>query len=104
MALIDAFFTQSAEVKPFERQGDGEPIFGAVETRPCRIEMGAHLTTVHDRKDGQIDQVEARALMFCNGPKIPTDSIVTYDGEDYRVVRCEEMVGFGFSHCEVYLM
>ena len=104
MALIDAFFTQSVQIKPFVCQGAGEPIYGAVETRSCRMEMGAHLTTVHKTEQGQIDQVEARALMFCNGPKIPTDSIVTYDGEDYKVVRCEEMVGFGFSHCEVYLM
>lgn len=104
MSLIEAFFTQTATVKPFIRQGAGEAVYGTVATRSCRIELGAHMMTTFKHPDGQIDQVEARARMFCVGDKIPNDSIVTYDGVDYTVLDCKIKRGFGFSHLEVYLM
>ena len=104
MAFIEAFFTQTADVKPFIRQGAGEAIYGPVATRSCRIEMGSHMMTTYKHPSGQIDQVEARAKMFCIGDPIPIDSIVTYAGEDFIVTKCSVMRGFGFSHLEVYLM
>ena len=104
MALIEAFFTQTATIKPFIRQGAGKPIYGPVETRSCRIQMGANMMTTYKNPSGQIDQIEARAKMFCTGDAIPVDSIVTYDGTDYVVTQCSIMRGFGVSHLEVYLM
>lgn len=103
MGVIEAFFTQSVDIKPFIRQGAGEAIFGPLETRSCRMQMGAYLSTLYVRQNGQIDQVEARAKMFCVGEKIPTDSIVIYDDEEYRVIDCKIEGGFAFSHLEVYL-
>lgn len=104
MGLIEAFFCDEVDIKPFVRQGAGEAIYGGLETRSCRMEEGARLTSVHKAQSGQIDQVEARATMFCVGDKIPNDSIVKYGDEEYVVIDCQRKSGFGFSHWEVYLM
>lgn len=102
--LIDAFLNEQVEIKPYIRMsGGGTPVYGETETRACRMEMGAYLRGVYKAASGQIDQVEARAKMFCTGNKIPSDSIVTYDGEDYKVIDCQIMRGFGYSHLEVVL-
>lgn len=103
MGLIEAFFMQEVSITPYLRQGAGEAVYGPPETRSCRLEMGAYLMTTYKDPDGVIEQVEARATMFCVGDKIPINSIVTYDGEEYKVINCEEMRGFGTSHLEVFL-
>ena len=104
MALIDAFLTETATIQPYIRQGAGHALYGEAQTRSCRIEMQAHLMTSYKNASGQIDQVEARAKMFCTGDPIPADSLVTYNDETYKVINCEIMRGFGYSHLEVYLM
>ena len=103
-SLIEAFFDQEVEIRPYERMGAGKPIYGPTETRACRIEFGHHLMTTYKHPSGQIDQVEARALMFCTGEIIPDGSIATHGGHDYTVVSCDPMMGFSQSHLEVYLM
>lgn len=104
MGLIAAFFNQECIIRPFDHLGDGEPVYGEEETRPCRLQDGLHLRTTYKHPSGQIDQVEARAKLFCEGPKIPASSIVTCDGAEYVVVDCNAARGFFPNHQEAYLM
>lgn len=104
MSLIEAFFRQTVTVTPYIREGNGEPIYGAAETRKCRLERGRHIQTTYKNPDGQIDEVVANAKMFCTGNPIPEKSLVTFDGQDMTVIRCAVMNGFNDHHLEVYLM
>ena len=104
MGVIAAFFNQECVIHPFIRHGGGETIYGEDETRPCRLEEGKHLRTTYKNPNGQIEQVEARAKLFCEGEEIPTSSIVTCDGKSYIVVDCHGARGFFLNHQEAYLM
>ena len=103
MAIIEGFFTQTVIVKPFLRQGSGEPVYGKTEPRKCRLERGLNLKTVYKDRDGQIDQNVASAKMFCVGTPIPPRSIVTFEGAEYTVINCRDHGGFVGDHLEVYL-
>lgn len=102
MSLIELFFTQTATITPFVREGSGCPIFGTPETRKCRMERGRHLMG-GGSADGTVDQIVANARMFCVGDAIPSRSRVTCDGQDFVVISCEVMRGFADNHLEVYL-
>ena len=82
MALIDLFFRQTATIKPFIREGNGEPVYGNEETRPCRMQRGKRLDSTYKNPDGEIDEVTANARMFCRGEPSPARSLVTCDGQD----------------------
>lgn len=103
MALIDFILTQCCVIHPWVREADGEDIYGVIEERPCRIQTGSHLRHTYVDPDGVLDQVEARAQMYCTGPKIPTRSKVECDGETYIVIDCYDAKGFIGNHLEVYL-
>lgn len=104
MGLISAFFRQTATITPFVRQGNGEPIYGEPEQRPCRMERGKHIKTVYKNMDGLFDDVVADAKMFCEGEAIPPDSKVECDGQQFTVINCRVMNGFADHHLEVMLM
>ena len=103
MGMIEAFFTQTVTIKNYVRQGSGEPIYGKMEMRKCRIESGLNMKTVYKNPDGQIDQTVASARMFCVGPPIPPRSIVTFEGQELTVINCRDHGGFANDHLEVYL-
>jgi len=101
--MIESFFTKQVVIKPFIRQGSGEPVYGEIETRKCRMERGLNLKTVYKNPDGQIDDTAASAKMFCVGKPIPPRSIVTYEGQEFTVINCADHGGFSNDHLEVYL-
>lgn len=103
MGLISAFFTQTAVITPFIREGNAEPIYGETETRVCRLERGRHLHHLYVNPAGSLDQIEANAKMFCEGDPIPSRSLVVCDGQEFTVINCEIMNGFADNHLEVYL-
>ena len=103
MALIDAFLKKTARIKPYIRDAGGEVIYGEEEYRKCRLQRGGNLRTTYKNPDGQIDQVLANAKMFCTGMPIPAKSIITCDGEEFVVMRCDVATGFSDDHLEVYL-
>ena len=102
MPFIDAFLTDTVIVHSFKFEGDGEPVFDAPETRKARVELNPALA---NRVQGytSIDEVPAKALMFCTGSPIPTRSRVEYEGAEYSVKQCSVCKGFSFSHLEVIL-
>ena len=102
MSLIMAFLAQEATIRPFIREGGAEPIYGAAETRKCRLQRGRHLQSAPGG-DGTADQVVANAKMFCEGAPIPERSIVTCDGGEYTVINCDIKNGFADNHLEVWL-
>lgn len=103
MSLIDAFYKDIVQIQPFVRAGSGKPIYGTTETRNCRFEVGANLETTYKTPSGAIEQVRAKAKMFCSGDTIPDKSIVTFEETDYTVISCRQKKGFRASHLEVYL-
>lgn len=104
MPLIEAFFKQTATIRPYLREGGGGPLYGEEETRACRMERGRHIQTVYKYVDGQVDEVLANAKMFCIGDLIPEKSLVIYDGQEMTVIQCKVATGFKDHHLEVYLM
>lgn len=103
MALIDFALTQTCTIHPWLREAAGDDVYGPEETRSCRIQMGAHLRHTYVNPRGVLDQVEARAYMYCTGSKIPIRSKVECEGETYIVVDCYDARGFAGNHLEVYL-
>lgn len=103
MALIEMFFTQTAAVTPFERMGNGVPIYGQTYTIKCRLERGKHLQNVYKNLDGTGDSIVANAKMFCVGEAIPDRSLVVCDGQEFTVINCDVKNGFADDHLEVYL-
>lgn len=102
MSLISAFFAQSAQIRPFIRDGAAEPVYGPSEARKCRLQRGRHLLQTSGA-NGTADQVVANAKMFCEGDPIPERSIVEVDGQSYTVISCDIKNGFVDNHLEVYL-
>lgn len=102
MALIDAFFTQTATIQPFSHMGNGAPIYGEAETRACRMERGKNLRTVGGAS-GDVEEIVAHARMFCTGNPIPSRSKVACEGQEFTVINCVVMNGFADHHLEVYL-
>ena len=102
MSLIEMLFTQQATITPFLREGNAEPIYGEVESRKCRIERGRYLVNTAGA-NGTADQVVANARMFCVGQSIPERSLIDSDGQQYVVINCVIMNGFGDHHLELYL-
>lgn len=102
MPFIEAFLKDTVIVRPFKFEGDGEPVFDAAETRKARVELNPALA---NRVAGNtsIDEVPAKARMFCTGSFIPTRSRVEFEGEEYTVRQCSVCKGFSFSHLEVIL-
>lgn len=103
MALIDFLLRQTATITPWVRYANGEDIYGETETRPCRIQRMRDLEVTYKNPDGTIDQVVARATMFCCGSPIPERSVVKVDGQEYIVLRCYRAFGFSEDHLEVTL-
>lgn len=103
MAAIGFLLRQTATVKPWIRSANGEDIFGAVETRKCRIQRRRDLEHTFKNPDGSMDQVVARAKMFCTGEPIPERSIVTIGNDEYIVIECYRAIGFTENHLEVIL-
>lgn len=103
MALIDFLLTQEAEITPFIRQVNGEDVYGEKETRKCRIQYMRDLEHTYKNPSGVMDQVIARAKMYCTGEMIKERSIVETDGEKFIVLRCYTARGFRPDHLEVVL-
>ena len=78
-------------------------IYGEEEERKCRIQRTRDLEHTYKNPAGGMDQVVARAKMFCTGDPIPERSVVTVDGLEYIVLECYRAFGFGEDHLEVTL-
>ena len=103
MPLIEFLFRQTVRIQPFLRQSSGEPIYGPEETRRCRLERGASLSSSGHGASGVYNSSPAGAKMFCCGAPIPIGSIVITDERDYVVTNCRIMNGFSDHHLEVTL-
>ena len=103
MALIDFFLRQTATITPFVREGAGAPIYGPPETRRCRMERGKNIEYTYKNPAGTIEQIVAKAKMFCTGAPIPDKSLVECDGQKYMVIGCEVLNTFADHHLEVIL-
>lgn len=108
MALIEFLFRDRVTIRPFLRQGNGEPVFGEAEQRRCRMQRGLHLRTTYKNPDGEVVQNRANAKMWCCGAPIPTGSQVTYTDENGLITRmivldCYVAKGFADDHLEVLL-
>lgn len=103
MALIDFLLRQTATITPWIRYANGEDIYGLPEERPCRLQRTRDLEHTYKNPDGTLDQVVARAKMFCTGEPIPERSKVTVDGSEYIVIECYRAFGFAEDHLEVVL-
>ena len=101
--LIDFLLLQECTIHPWVREAEGVDVYGPPETRKCRIQRGAHLRHTFVNPDGVLDQVEARALMFCCGERFPMRSRIECDGEVYIAIDVQEARGFASDHLEVYL-
>lgn len=106
MALIDFLLTQTATITPHIRYANGEDFYGEPETRKCRLQYMHDLETTFKNPDGTIDQVIARAKLFCTGPTISERSIIEVEGienQKFIVLRCYHARGFMEDHLEVTL-
>ena len=103
MSMIRFLLRQTAVIKPWIRYANGEDIYGDPEERPCRLQRTRDLEHTYKNPDGTLDQVVARAKMFCTGDPIPERSIVTVDENEYIVLECYRAFGFGEDHLEVAL-
>lgn len=103
MSMIGFLLRQEAVIRPWIRSANGEDIYGQPEVRRCRIQRSRELQHTYKNPDGGMDQVIARARMFCEGSPIPERSAVTVDGEEYIVTDCYRACGFGEDHIEVTL-
>lgn len=103
MALIDFLLTQTATITPWVRYANGEDIYGPPETRKCRLQYMRDLETTYKNPAGTIDQVIARAKMFCTGAAIPERSKVEVGGDTFIALRCYHAMGFSENHLEVTL-
>lgn len=101
--LIDFLLRQSATIRPWIRSANGEDYYGEEETRKCRLQRTRDLEHTYKNPAGGMDQVLARAKMFCTGEPIPERSIVTVDGAKYIVLECYRAFGFSEDHLEVVL-
>lgn len=103
MSMIGFLLRQTATIKPWIRYANGEDIYGETEERKCRLQRMRDLEHTYKNPAGGMDQVLARAKMFCTGDPIPERSIVTVDGAEYIVLECYRAVGFSEDHLEVVL-
>lgn len=103
MSMISFLLRQTATIQPWIRYGGGEDIYGEPEERKCRLQRKRDLEHTYKNPDGGMDQVLARAKMFCTGSPIPERSKVTVNGEEYIVIECYRAVGFAEDHLEVVL-
>ena len=103
MSRIKFLLRQTATIRPWIRSANGEDIYGAEETRKCRLQRRRDLEHTYKNPAGAMDQVVARAKMFCEGEKIPERSIVTVDDSEYIVIECYRAFGFSEDHLEVVL-
>lgn len=103
MSLIDFLLCQTATITPWVRYANGEDIYGEPETRACRLQRTRDLEHTYKNPDGTMDQVVARAKMFCTGAPIPERSKVEVDGGEYIVLECYRAFGFSEDHLEVTL-
>lgn len=101
--MIGFLLNQTCTIYPWVKESAGEDVYGGPETRKCRIQHGAHLRYTFINPDGVLDQVEARAKLFCTGPEIPTRSRIECDGHVYIVIDVNVERGFGYDHLEAYL-
>ena len=103
MSRISFLLRQTAVIRPWIRSANGRDYYADAEERPCRLQRSRDLEHTYKDPDGGMDQVIARAKMFCTGAPIPERSAVTVDGEAYIVLRCYRAFGFGEDHLEVTL-
>lgn len=103
MSMINFLLRQTAVIKPWIRYANGEDIYGEEEERKCRIQRTRDLEHTYKNPAGGMDQVVARAKMFCTGDPIPERSVVKVDGLEYIVLECYRAFGFGEDHLEVTL-
>lgn len=103
MSMIGFLLRQTASIRPWIRYANGEDYYGETESRLCRLQRSRDLEHTYKDPRGGMDQVVARAKMFCEGEPIPERSIVTVDGSEYIVIECYRAFGFGEDHLEVTL-
>jgi len=101
--MIGFLLRQTATIRPWIRSANGEDIYGDEETRACRLQRRRDLEHTYKNPSGTMDQVLARATMFCEGTPIPERSIVTVDETEYIVIECYRAFGFTEDHLEVVL-
>ena len=101
--MIQAFLTENAEILPFLRETmDGE-VFDISQVRPCRVEPAPQLQSVYHGFHGEVENVKARAVMFCEGEPVPTRSKVRIGSGTFVVLACTVYHGFPGSYLEVTL-
>lgn len=100
---IDFLLRQTAVIIPWAQEANGEDIYGQEETRKCRLQAHRDLEHTYKNPSGAMDQVLARAKMYCTGEPIPERSRVIVDDQEYIVLDCYPARGFGYSHLEVVL-
>lgn len=104
MSMIGFLLRQTAVIRPWLRYGgNGQDIYGDPEERKCRIQRSRDLEHTYKNPAGGMDQVLARAKMYCTGEPIPERSRVTVGGAEYIVLECYRAYGFGEDHLEVKL-
>lgn len=103
MSMIRFLLRQNATIQPWVRYANGEDYYGESESRMCRLQRSRDLEHTYKNPNGGMDQVLARARMFCEGEPIPERSKVTVGGEEYIVLECYRAFGFGEHHLEVVL-
>lgn len=103
MSMIGFLLRQTAVIQPWIRSANGEDIYGEEEIRPCRLQRSRSLQNAQKYENGTMDQVVARAKMFCVGDTIPERSIVTVGDKEYIVIECYRAFGFNEDHLEVVL-
>lgn len=103
MSMIGFLLRQTATITPWIRYANGDDIYGDPEERPCRLQRTRDLEHTYKNPAGGMDQVVARAKMFCTGEPIPERSKVFVDGSEYIVIECYRAFGFSEDHLEVVL-
>lgn len=106
MSMIRFLLRYECTVYPYVREYGGRTIYGEPETRKCRIEFGDYLTqsNLNGTEYGSVDQIIAKAKMFCLGSDIPPRSKVVFQDKEMIVISCHPCYGMnGVDHLEVMM-
>ena len=106
MSMISFLLRYECTIYPYDREYGGCTIYGEPETRKCWIQFGNYLTqsNLTGTEYGSIDQISAKAKLFCLGSEIPPRSKVVFQGKEMIVISCQPCYGLnGVDHLEVML-
>ena len=101
--LISAFCDKTATILPFLRETmDGE-VYDAPQVRRCRLEPAPQIQSFYHGFSGEVEEENAKAIMYTEGEPIPVRSSVQVDNQKYIALRCAVYHGFPGSYLEVTL-